>query len=216
MDLFDFVTISESNAVLPVPPQDPNAPAIWSEKVEDEWRDYEGAGGVEYIGYGDDTNYNGNYGDYLNEFDYFESGDGLPWYYEHHDEAADLSQPHWVYSQSSGNLLFVNEKGEVSQISVGYSGSQLYQNNPDAQHIKNNGPIPRGEYQITLVDNHKGPYSIALSPQDDNEMFDRSSFMIHGDNSKGDKSASQGCIILDRATRERITESGVETLVVTG
>ena len=37
----------------------------------------------------------------------------------------------------------------------------------------------------------------------------RSGFLIHGDNSKGDKSASEGCIILGPDVRKAIADSGL-------
>ena len=40
------------------------------------------------------------------------------------------------------------------------------------------------------------------------------SFLLHGDNSQGDQSASQGCNICSRATREAIDYAGGGTLIV--
>jgi hypothetical protein len=53
-----------------------------------------------------------------------------------------------------------------------------------------------------------GNYHIGLTPDPGNDMHGRSGFYIHGDNGKGDRSASEGCIILPRAVRERIHDSG--------
>ena len=40
-----------------------------------------------------------------------------------------------------------------------------------------------------------------LKPDSSNNMFGRSNFQIHGDNKKGDGSASHGCIILNKGDR---------------
>jgi len=45
-------------------------------------------------------------------------------------------------------------------------------------------------------------------------MNGRSGFLIHGDNSKHNFSASEGCIILSRSTRDAISSSGITRLEV--
>ena len=46
-----------------------------------------------------------------------------------------------------------------------------------------------------------------LDPFPSNDMYGRSGFYIHGDNPRGDKSASEGCIILARPIREAVEKS---------
>jgi hypothetical protein len=43
-----------------------------------------------------------------------------------------------------------------------------------------------------------------LEPDPTNEMFGRGDFLIHGDNSEGNFSASEGCIILAHDVRVKI------------
>jgi len=45
-----------------------------------------------------------------------------------------------IYFQKSGNLI--SNSGEL--MCVGYSGHGEGKNNPDMQHVKSIGPIPRG------------------------------------------------------------------------
>jgi len=49
------------------------------------------------------------------------------------------------YYQSSGELHF--ENGTVLK---GYSGRPEFKNNPDADHEKDRGPIPRGKYTMNF------------------------------------------------------------------
>ncbi|RSZ61123.1 DUF2778 domain-containing protein [Massilia atriviolacea] len=95
---------------------------------------------------------------------------------------------------------------------AGYAGTPLYKNNPDADHIRNGGPLPEGRYMIGDVTNHKGPSSIALRPSAENDMHGRSDFLIHGDNGLG--TASEGCIILPRDMRDGIVNSNVKEIRV--
>jgi len=116
----------------------------------------------------------------------------------------------WTYIQKSGQML--DATGKV--IAVGYSGLGIAKNDPDAQHVPNMGPIPVGKYTIMPPINSPshGPYAMHLEPFADDEMFGRSAFMIHGDNAT--HTASEGCIILPRGTRETIWGSGDHQLEV--
>lgn len=108
----------------------------------------------------------------------------------------------------------VDRQNVSTLIGVGYSGKGRGLNNPDAEAEIGNGPIPRGVWRIRSPVNHirLGPVSIPLSPQ--GPGHGRSGFYIHGDNRLGNRSASSGCIILPRHTRERIVGSGIRTLIV--
>ena len=117
----------------------------------------------------------------------------------------------WRYSQASGEI----EHG--GDVAVGYSGAGSCKNDPYQQDIHNQGPIPRGLYTIGPPHDTPthGPYVLALTPDPANDMCGRSGFLIHGDSAKAPGTASQGCIILARAVRERIWESNdVELEVV--
>ena len=119
----------------------------------------------------------------------------------------------WTYSQSSGKLLL-----NGTLVATGYSGHDDGLNNPVLQNEAQIGPIPQGVYTIGPVTaNHpgKGPVVMELHPKLGTQVFGRSGFLIHGDNSELDHTASHGCIILGRPTREQIAASSDRDLVVT-
>lgn len=121
----------------------------------------------------------------------------------------------WKYSQSTGELL----SPAGSSIGVGYSGHGDGVNNPSLQNVHDVGPIPRGVWTIgEFFDDPggKGPMVAHLIPADGTETFGRSGFMIHGDNSELNHSASEGCIILGKTMRAMVMASGDRTLTVTG
>lgn len=105
----------------------------------------------------------------------------------------------WVYHQRTGELWRNGKK-----IVTGYSGNGAGLNNPDMQNVPRVGPIARGRWHMDGIYNSKqvGPYAIILSPAPETETFGRGGFRCHGDNSAGDKSASEGCMIFPRAVRE--------------
>ncbi len=123
----------------------------------------------------------------------------------------------WTYIQKSGELL---HDGELE--GIGYSGyddpvtGQEGKNNPDLQTVHEVGPIPVGRYVIgsphdTLT---HGPFVLPLTPDADNQMFDRSCFLIHGDSVVEPGTASRGCIIMSRAIRTEVAASGDHLLTV--
>lgn len=126
----------------------------------------------------------------------------------------------WVYSQSLGHLYLCDSQDVRTLVGTGYSGSVGHQNRSESEQLKSRGPIPRGVWRIGSKFNHArlGPASIPLTPVEESKAFGRSDFWIHGDNSRGDRSASRGCIILDRKTREVIdclrSGAGIRTLTV--
>jgi RHS repeat-associated protein len=147
----------------------------------------------------------------------------------------------WIYSQSSGNLSHIQTApgpyaGTVTHYggtsscctnSAGsvYSGYGRGLNDPGQQSLpganapapkQNAGPIPRGKYTIGAQIQHPnlGPAAMRLTPSRSNNMFGRSDFWIHGDNSSLNFTASQGCIIAPRAVRDAIAASGDPNLLV--
>lgn len=109
------------------------------------------------------------------------------------------------YEQGSGTLSLVNGEWRCP-LAVGYAGVQGFINDPDAQCRKGVGPLPRGHYKMRVVRHHRfARPAIRLDPEIGTEMCGRSGFYIHGDNDKGDRSASSGCIILDRGTRKCVS-----------
>ena len=117
----------------------------------------------------------------------------------------------WIYIQTSGKMFAPD--GEL--LAVGYSGHGEGRNNPAMQAVHDVGPIPVGWYDIGPPHDttEHGPFVMALTPHEGNQMFGRSAFLCHGDNSTHD--ASKGCIIFSpRSLREKIWASGDRSLEV--
>ena len=119
--------------------------------------------------------------------------------------------------------MYVQKTGELTEDwehrAWGYAGRGEGKNNPDMQSVKGIGPIPVGLYHPEAPVNHPvvGLYAIRLVPHPDNEMFGRSSFLMHGDSRQHPGEASHGCIVVDPATRRAYWESGDKLLrVVSG
>lgn len=111
----------------------------------------------------------------------------------------------WQYSQRA-HLLTHN--GEV--VSNGaYSGKGAAKNNPAMEMVRNQGPIPRGQYKIGVARKHpaKGPITMSLAPVG-HQAYGRTAFLIHGDSISNPGNASEGCVILEYAIRARIAASG--------
>jgi hypothetical protein len=106
-----------------------------------------------------------------------------------------------IYEQKTGKLT--DDLGQL--LGRGYSGHGEGKNNPEMESVKNIGPIPRGKYyKGVVIDSDKtGPFSIALIPDENNEMYGRSGFMLHGDSKKLPGTASTGCIAAPRKVRKQ-------------
>jgi hypothetical protein len=119
----------------------------------------------------------------------------------------------WSYEQLTGNI---SHDGEA--IATGYAGIGAGLNNPNEQDQPFVGPLPRGTYTIGAPianGGHLGPFVLPLTPWATNQMFGRAGFFIHGDRIAGPPhTASNGCIILDRLTRNLIAETGDTVLIV--
>lgn len=117
----------------------------------------------------------------------------------------------WTYSQSSG----VMTNGTLSF--TGYSGNGTDLNNPASEAKRDHGPIPRGLWRIgtwEVFHNQLGLRVAPLTPVGHN-ADGRSGFFIHGDNSLMNHTASDGCIIMIRAARDKIADSKDHDLTVT-
>ena len=99
----------------------------------------------------------------------------------------------WVYEQATGQLI--RSDGEI--VGTGYAGRGEYKNQPSAQHVHDEGPLPCGIYfmQAPVDTKTHGPYVIWLTPKETNEMFGRSGFGMHGDSVIDPGTASDGCIV---------------------
>lgn len=115
----------------------------------------------------------------------------------------------WKYSQRTGRLSLGN-----IHIATGYSGNGKGRNNPDMQHVRGVGPIPRGMYTISMPYKHPrlGPSVMNLDPMEGTDTLGRSLFRIHGNNISNN--ASNGCIVMGPAVRKAIAESGDSQLEV--
>ncbi len=124
----------------------------------------------------------------------------------------------WIYSQSTGAIYQTGANGEAipSTGGQGYSGAPGHVNNSASQSLGDLGPIPQGTYDIgqAFNSNNTGPNAIPLTPSHGTNTYGRDGFQIHGDNRRGDRSASQGCIILDPAIRNQIINSNDNVLRV--
>lgn len=121
----------------------------------------------------------------------------------------------WVYVQSTGQMYYqptANLGGGPPQPIGGpmYAGHGAGVNNPALDLIPSVGPLPAGTYTIGQQQNNitgaglSLPGSMRLTPEAGNWMHGRSGFLIHGDNSAGNRSASEGCIIQPRSIRDLI------------
>lgn len=117
----------------------------------------------------------------------------------------------WTYHQRSG--AFHDPMGTL--MFNGYSGHGEGVNNPALETKPNVGPIPKGLWTIGPAFAHQvlGPVSMRLAMQR-GSTFGRTAFLIHGDNGRNDRSASEGCIILPRLIRERVAASQDRALLV--
>lgn len=112
----------------------------------------------------------------------------------------------FVFQISGG--AFILRGGENCDVVLarGYSGAPGYVNEPFFVDRKGLGPIPVGLWHIEAPRTHArfGPVCFFLQAEKGTEIYGRSGFYIHGDNARGDGSASTGCIVLDRRTRDLI------------
>jgi hypothetical protein len=118
----------------------------------------------------------------------------------------------WTWDQSAGLMFDPDGK----RFAGGYSGKRSGLNNPALQDQVAHGPIPQGLYSIGPLRRSvkTGPNIMDLTPLPGTNTFGRSAFQIHGDNGKGNRSASSGCIILAPQFRTIIGRSAVRTLRV--
>lgn len=112
----------------------------------------------------------------------------------------------WYYNQRTGQLRAPD--GQV-YTQRGYSGAPGFINNPEAEHLPFQGPIPRGRYRTGAVEDraNTGAFSIRLLPEG-HDALGRTRFWLHGDSTRHPGQASEGCPILPRLYREAIINSG--------
>lgn len=115
----------------------------------------------------------------------------------------DLAPGHIEFTISSGQLVSFDRLATRSVLGNGYSGTGTYRNRPEYTFLHDRGPIPAGWYTIgAAVDRPEsvGAFALPLTPEPGTEMFGRSDFYCHGDNSVHD--ASHGCIVASQLIRQ--------------
>jgi len=122
----------------------------------------------------------------------------------------------WIYSQRGG----MRRPDGTMFDAQAYSGAAgAHKNNPDSQHIRRQGPIPRGRWRMTKMQaSHPklGPLVIHLEPEPGTEVFGRDHFRVHGDSQERPGDASTGCIIIHGgARRQQMWDSGDRIIEVT-
>ena len=118
----------------------------------------------------------------------------------------------WTYNQQNGQL---SHNGKL--VAVGYSGFEANKNNPAAESIRNEGPIPRGLWEIgDMIEStvSHGPFVLPLIPCEGTDTFGRSGFLIHGESVHAPGSASFGCVIQPRWVRVQMGHSADKQLQV--
>ena len=110
----------------------------------------------------------------------------------------------FIYEQGSGRLL--HRSGDsVRLIATGYAGAPACIDDPAKDHIHQCGPLPKGTYRCRVLKHPRfAAPAIKLDPEKGTRMYRRSGFYIHGDNDRGDRSASSGCIIVGKQAREYV------------
>jgi Protein of unknown function (DUF2778) len=109
-----------------------------------------------------------------------------------------------TYEQTTGKLY----ASSGTLLGVGYSGHGQGVNNPEMEAVPKVGPIPAGRWRIKEFLAHhedKGPDVIVLEPVG-HDAHGRDGFLMHGDNSLLNQTASEGCIIQPRPARDRSWE----------
>jgi hypothetical protein len=117
-----------------------------------------------------------------------------------------------TYNISTGELR--DENGLI--VGEGYSGKGNCKDDATACELHNLGPIPPGIYSMGEPEDTvtHGPFVIPLTPSPENTMYGRSGFLMHGDSIIAPGTASDGCIIMSRTTRERAAQEGDHLLKV--
>ena len=116
----------------------------------------------------------------------------------------------WKFIQASGQLFF----NDV-EVWLGYSGAGGGKNAPDRQHVRNQGPIPRGWWTIgEATDDGPTALSLPLIPDPGTKLFGRFGFYIHGENARRPGASSRGCIIVDHDVRVSLRDSTDRRLLV--
>ena len=114
------------------------------------------------------------------------------------------------WTQSTGSYSCYDPMGNYYASGKGYAGAGVHKDSPGSQNIYKQGPLPKGCYKVSGVENHPtaGPYSLRLMPlfknDTSNSNRDLNSFLIHGDSPRRPGTASEGCPIMGPSDRRSI------------
>lgn len=112
-----------------------------------------------------------------------------------------------VFNIKDGKLIYHDDEGDT-ELGVAWAGNHAGKNNPDMVAIRNIGPLPPGWYEIgePFTNPATGPFSMRLTPHDDNKMYGRDAFLIHGPTRDRERygEESKGCVVSPRPIRERL------------
>lgn len=115
------------------------------------------------------------------------------------------------YEQRSGTFGFQNGDHKCP-IGTGSAGRAPHRNDPEKDHVRGMGPLPRGDYRMGVVSHPRfAAPAIRLSPVAGTDTKGRSGFYIHGG------THSEGCILIQRRERTAIAaliDAGFDTLRV--
>ncbi len=110
-----------------------------------------------------------------------------------------------TYSQSTGKFALKSSvRGDLLFEASGYAGKGVGKNNPDLEHVKSVGPLPRGAYSVNVPRPHPRLGPVAMRLVAHQTKYGRGGFYIHGDSREHPGEASTGCIILPRHVREAV------------
>ena len=111
----------------------------------------------------------------------------------------------WTYVIRTGHLYYPD--GRIA--GVGYSGHGAALNNPASIGLHAVGPLPVGNWIVGDAYDHPhlGPCVMNLDAAEGTEDFGRSLFRIHGDNSRHNHTASDGCLIFGPTVRRAVADS---------
>lgn len=104
----------------------------------------------------------------------------------------------FYYEQSTG--AFGVQNGDfVFPLGDGYAGKAASRNVPNDDHLRGLGPLPRGEYLLTLASHQRFAEPAFRLEQVKGQKYFRNGFWVHGDNKTS--TASSGCIVLGKPVR---------------
>lgn len=124
-----------------------------------------------------------------------------------------------TYNQRTGHFVIwveIDDGGMERAVydCIGYAGNGAGKNNPDFQHKRNQGPLPRGEYSVEPAADDRFRPPVFRLRQRKGPTFGRSGFLIHGASASNPSGSSHGCIVLERRHREAVGQYDVTALTV--